>query len=247
MSVLFVTGTDTDVGKTIATTLIRSFLHDHGLHFIPFKPVQTGAILQNGDWIAPDVMTYQLALDVEMKQMKTEYLFEKPCSPHLAACLENVEIEPSRLTESVEQLENLHGGVVVEGAGGLYVPLTTNGYCLIDWMKELKAPVVLVARAGVGTINHTMLSIKALESKGIPIAGVLFNDLQQDPPEIVRNNIEMIRMLTDIPVIGTIPFQSNIRDTLTDPVKRKACYQHWNITILKEALTNESRSTVGEE
>ncbi|MDV6378008.1 dethiobiotin synthase [Sporosarcina sp. GW1-11] len=238
MSVLFITGTDTDVGKTVATVLISDCLREHGQHFVPFKPVQTGAVLQEEKWCAPDILTYGLLSDDE--QQPADYLFKTPCSPHLAANLDEMTIEPKRLTQSVERLERTYEGVVVEGAGGLYVPLTMDGFCIIDWMEELKAPVVLVTRTGVGTINHTLLSIEAMKSRGIPIAGLLFNELEPQEAGITEDNMRMIALLSDVPVIGVIPYQEDIYDTLTDPVKRKACYKQWNHKILEEALDDGS-------
>ncbi|EGQ21811.1 dethiobiotin synthetase [Sporosarcina newyorkensis 2681] len=247
MAVLFVTGTDTDVGKTIATTLLISYFTEQGLHFTPFKPVQTGAIQQDEKWIAPDVMVYQSAANNQLGRGNVEYLFQKPCSPHLAASIEDREIQPARLSEAVDRLGRTAEGLVIEGAGGLYVPLTGDGYCMIDWMEELKAPVVIVARAGVGTINHSVLTINALKSRQIPIAGVLLNDLQQDEKDIIHDNGEMISKLTGIPVIGVIPHMKNVDDTLRDPSKRIECYQNWDMNRLQEALSNECGSIIGKK
>lgn len=245
MSVLFITGTDTDAGKTVATVLISEFLADKGLNFIPFKPVQTGAVLHNGSLSAPDIMTYELSLGI--KQPVANYLFTTPCSPHLAAKFDNVQIDVNKLTLSIANLNRNHQVVVVEGAGGLFVPLTPEGYCMIDWMEELKAPVVLVARAGVGTINHTLLSIEAMKNRGIQIAGLLFNDLAQDEPGIIADNIQMITKMSGVSMIGMIPYQQDIQQTLLEPEKKKKCYEKWDYTILKEALQIGSKSAVGEK
>ncbi|WP_158233944.1 dethiobiotin synthase [Sporosarcina sp. P34] len=209
MSILFITGTDTDVGKTVATVLLSDFLSKNGRHFIPFKPIQTGAVIHNERFVAPDSMTYELASGRE--QLHPDYLFTTPCSPHLAARLENVQIDTDKLTQSVKKLSGRYDGIVLEGAGGLYVPLTSEGYCMIDWMAELQASVVLVARAGVGTINHTVLSIEAMKARGIHIAGLLFNDLAQDSPTIIQDNVEMIYKMSGVPVIGTFPIKKTFK------------------------------------
>lgn len=240
MSILFITGTDTDAGKTVATVLLCDFLSENGQNFMPFKPIQTGAMLQDGSLAAPDIMTYELSSG--QKQPSADYLFTTPCSPHLAARLDDVQIDTNRLTQSVKKLTERYDNILVEGAGGLYVPLTRDGYCMIDWMQELDAPVVLVARAGVGTINHTLLSIEAMKTRGIQIAGLVFNDLAQDDPEIIKDNVEMIYKLSGVPVIGIIPYQQDIHETLMDPEKKKMCYEEWNYTILEEALQNGCKS-----
>ncbi|WP_313235670.1 dethiobiotin synthase [Sporosarcina ureae] len=245
MSILFITGTDTDAGKTVATVLLSDFLSENGRHFVPFKPIQTGAVLRNDHFAAPDIMTYELASGKE--QLSPDYLFTTPCSPHLAASLEDRQIDSNRLTQSIRKRSESHDGIVVEGAGGLYVPLTSEGYCMIDWMEELMAPVVLVARAGVGTINHTLLSIEAMKARGIQIAGLLFNDMAQDQPNVINDNVEMIYKLSGVPVIGIIPYQKNIQETLMDSEKRKKCYEEWNYTILEEALQSGSKSITQEK
>ncbi|PIC80827.1 dethiobiotin synthase [Sporosarcina sp. P18a] len=245
VSILFITGTDTDVGKTVATVLLSDFLSKNGRHFIPFKPVQTGAVIHNERIAAPDSMTYGLASGRE--QLHPDYLFTTPCSPHLAARLENVQIDTDKLTQSVKKLCSSNDGIVIEGAGGLYVPFTSEGYCMIDWMEELQAPVVVVARAGVGTINHTLLSIEAMKARGIRIAGLLFNDLAQDSPNIIQDNVEMIYRMSGVPVIGVIPYQTDIQETLIDSEKKKTCYEEWDYTILEEALPSGSKSVAREK
>lgn len=245
MSILFITGTDTDVGKTIATVLLSDFLSENGRNYVPYKPIQTGAVLHNESLAAPDIKTYELASGRE--QPIPDYLFTTPCSPHLAAKWEDVQIDPNRLTQSVKKLSESYDGMVIEGAGGLYVPLTTEGYCMIDWMEELQAPVVLVARAGVGTINHTRLSIEVMKARGIRIAGILFNDLAQDSPAIIKDNVEMIYKMSGVPMIGIIPYQQDIQETLIDSEKKKKCYEEWEYTILEEALPSGCKSVAQEK
>ncbi|PIC67193.1 dethiobiotin synthase [Sporosarcina sp. P21c] len=245
VSILFITGTDTDVGKTVATVLLSDFLSENGQQFVPFKPIQTGAVLHNERLTAPDIMTYELASGRE--QPISDYLFPTPCSPHLAARWEDVQIDTNRLTQTVKKLSENFDGMVIEGAGGLYVPLTSEGYCMIDWMEELKAPVILVARAGVGTINHTLLSIEAMKARGIRIAGILFNDLAQDSPTIIKDNVEMIYKMSGVPVIGIIPYQKDIRETLTSSGKKKTCYEEWDYSILEEALLSGCKSVAQEK
>ncbi|AXH99241.1 dethiobiotin synthase [Sporosarcina sp. PTS2304] len=245
MTILFVAGTDTDVGKTTATVFITEFLSNHGHNFIPFKPIQTGAVFQNDDLIAPDWLTYSQALNENTPL--PDYVFETPCSPHLAASLDQVQINPNFLTESVNKRKDEVDGVVVEGAGGLFVPLTSDGYCIIDWIKELEASVVLVARAGVGTINHTLLSIEAMKARNIQIASLLFTDIDNQPPLIVEDNIRMISKLSNVPVLGIIPYQQDIQETLRNTEMKRACYSNWDYTLLKEAITIESKSVSSEK
>lgn len=243
MTVFFITGTDTDIGKTVVTALFVAFLETHGYQYFPYKPIQSGAVRQDGDWIAPDPEMYQLVTGQQITVDSCSYLLKKPCSPHLAAAHEQIDFDFSFIGNEVRRLKESHDGVVVEGAGGLYVPLTQEGYCMIDWMEELRIPTILVARAGVGTINHTVLSIEALVKREIPIAGIIFNHLQEEDEEVVQDNIHMVEKLTQIPVIGTVPYCENIREVLSDADKRKLCHANWKIDLIREAFADESTTT----
>ncbi|MBE1555349.1 dethiobiotin synthase [Sporosarcina limicola] len=240
MTVFFITGTDTDVGKTVVTSLFVSFMKSYGYHCAPFKPIQSGAVQRDGEWIAPDPEIYQLVTEhQEMKDLYA-YLLEKPCSPHLAAAHEQVQFDFSFINNKVNKLEKAYDGVILEGAGGLYVPLIEDGYCMIDWMEELHVPTILVARAGVGTINHTVLSVEALVRRKIPIAGIIFNHLHEEEEGIVKDNIHMVEKLTKVPIIGTVPYRENILDVLADQDERQKCYADWEINVFREAFADES-------
>lgn len=239
MSVLFVTGTDTDVGKTMVTSLLSGFLDEHGHGCFPFKPIQSGAIEQDGSWVAPDPEMYRLVREAPMEDACL-YLLKKPCSPHLAAELEGVKINFSSIEAKLNDLKRDYGNVLVEGAGGLYVPLTTDGYCVIDWMESLRAPAVIVARAGVGTINHTVLTVDALRKRQVPIAGVILNNIHNDEADVIEDNRKMIHKLADVPIIGTVPHSMDMKDTLANAERRKYCTADWNIELIRRAMGHES-------
>jgi dethiobiotin synthetase len=240
MGVLFVTGTDTDVGKTIVTTLLASFLDKHGHSCFPFKPIQSGAVKKEGGWVAPDPEIYRLVNNHDRFKDANLYLLKKACSPHLAAELEGVQIDFSWIDRKLKELEEAHGTVIVEGAGGLFVPLTTEGYCVIDWMETLRVPAIVVAKAGVGTINHTVLTIEALNKRQIPIAGVILNSIHNEEEAIVADNREMIRKLTNVPIIGSVPYCEDIRETLANVEKRERCYGDWDFETIRRAMEIES-------
>lgn len=240
MTVIFVTGTDTDIGKTVVTSLLVSFFKTHGHDFFPFKPIQSGAIQRDGEWIAPDPEMYQLVIGQQALTDTNTYLLEKPFSPHLAAKHAHVQFDFDFMQHEVKRLQNLYDGVVVEGAGGLYVPLTEDGYCMIDWLEKLCVPTIVVAKAGVGTINHTVLSVEALVRRGITVAGIIVNHLREEDVEVVADNIQMIEKLTNVPVIGTVPYCENMRDVLMDEAKRKECHANWAIDRMREAFADGS-------
>src|SRR5690625_5966465 len=101
------------------------------------------------------------------------YLLKTASSPHFEAARENIIFDLSMIHRDINPIKESNDGIIVEGAGGLYVPITEDGYCMIDLMKDLLLPVILVGEAGLGTINHSVLSIKALQANDIPIAGVI--------------------------------------------------------------------------
>lgn len=157
---LFVTGTDTDVGKTVAAAWLM--LH---LQADYWKPVQSGASAGSTDTDTVKQIT-QLP---ENRFFPSAYTLHAPLSPHEAAKREN-----TRITLETLALPQCRNRMIVEGAGGLMVPLNEQT-CIIDYLQMLSIPAVLVARSGLGTINHTLLSLEALHRRNIPVAGIIIN------------------------------------------------------------------------
>jgi len=159
---IVVTGTDTDIGKTVFAAGLAAAL---GATY--WKPVQAG-LDEGGD--GQTVARLGVA-----KVLPEAYRLATPCSPHLAAAIDGVTIDPERLALPV-----VDGPLVVEGAGGVLVPLAGD-LLYADMFARWRAPVVLVARTALGTINHSLLSIEALRSRGVPILGIAFvGDAQED-------------------------------------------------------------------
>lgn len=235
----FITGTDTDVGKTVVTSLLTRFLIDMGVNAFPYKPVQSGATTNGARMIPSDAQMYQLVRpEFDVTDFNT-YLLEKPCSPHLAADLANITLDRTVITKQVHQLEEAHDAVLIEGAGGLYVPLTNDGYCYIDFMEELNVPTILVSALRVGTINHTVLSIEAMKARNLPIAGIIFNQLQIGNPVIEQSNVETIRKLTDTPILGFVPYSPDIHTVLADDKLRRHLYKDWDKRRFKELIHSD--------
>ena len=181
---VFVTGTDTGVGKTrIAAGLVRR-LRAAGIAAVPMKPVQTGATRDaQGRITAPDLeealALAGLSASPAQREDLSPYVFEPPCSPHLAAWLAGRRIDLARIGTAAARLSALHGAVVVEGAGGILVPLGPRA-TMLDLAAALGLPAVVVARAGLGTLNHVLLTLDALRRGGVRVAGVVLNDAE--PP-----------------------------------------------------------------
>lgn len=180
---LVVCGTDTDVGKTVVSALLVQGL---GAHY--WKPVQSGCIDgSDREWI-------QALLQLPEQRICPEsYRLRAPVSPHWAAEQEGLRIEAGQL-----QLPQVAGALVVETAGGLLVPLRRD-WLQIDQLVDWRLPVLLVARSGLGTLNHTLLSVEALRSRRIPLLGIVLNG----PPH--PDNPRTLAQLTAVPVLAQLP------------------------------------------
>ena len=190
-SAIVVTGTDTDVGKTVFCAGLTRFLD--GAYW---KPVQAGLAGET------DAQIVRRLAELPAERVLPEtWALRTAASPHLAAEIDGVEIDPDALT-----LPASHRPLVVEGAGGLLVPLTRRTL-LIEVIARWGTPVVLCARTRLGTINHTLLSIEALRRRGIPLLGVAF--VGDAHPE----NERIIGSLGEVPVLGRLPYL----DPLTPP------------------------------
>ncbi|NNJ71370.1 MAG: dethiobiotin synthase [Kiritimatiellales bacterium] len=215
MKGLFVTGTDTGIGKTALSALLVAELRRRKINAAPMKPAQTGC--EGG---VPD-LDYSLAMasmevDGDTYKNMSPYTFEPACSPHLAAEMAGTEIEISEIVIAARTLASDYEFVIAEGAGGILVPLNRRE-TMLDLMQALKLPVLIAARPGLGTINHTLLSIRALRSDGLDIAGVVFVAGTSDEPGFIEeDNGTTIEQFGNIPILGTIPYCAQLADPHPD-------------------------------
>jgi dethiobiotin synthase len=181
---LFVTGTDTEVGKTVVAAMLVA-----GLDGYYWKPVQSGTDEgTDTDWIRA-----KTGLPAERFLPET-YRLRGFLSPHAAAALENMDIDlPSIRTPALDAEEYL----VMEGAGGLMVPLGDR-WLMVDLIKQLGAPVLLVARSGLGTINHTLLSLEKLKASGVDVFGVVMNGPKDDDNRKAIEHFGRVRVLAQV-------------------------------------------------
>lgn len=202
---LFVTGTDTSVGKTLICGLLLSFLQDSGLTVEYQKWVATGATGVPAD--LQQVMAFAgRRTDSGALGQQVPYTFAFPASPHFAAAMEGREIDPSVILESCRQLLADNELLLVEGVGGLLVPLR-NDLLLADLLACLRPRTLIVARSGLGTINHTLLTLEGLRNRGIPVLGVVFSDAGRgEDEELVAGNMEIIAAMGKVPVFGRLPW-----------------------------------------
>ncbi len=192
MRTVFISGIDTDIGKTIATGLIAGFLVKRGENVITQKIVQTGCMEESDDILVHRKMMGYNLLDVDRAKFTCPYLFKHPCSPHLSAHLEGKTIDTDRIFLAAAELEKKFSRVLVEGAGGLMVPLNSS-MTVLDYIRINNYPVILVSSSRLGSINHTFLSIEALKSNGISLLGIVYNKFPEADPFIVEDSMHQIK------------------------------------------------------
>lgn len=191
--VFSITGIDTGIGKTIATGLIARGLAEAGVRVITQKAVQTGCI-----GISEDIEKHRQLMGVpllaeDLDGLTCSYLYKTPCSPHLAASLENDTIDTARITAATEELRSRFEVVLLEGAGGLFVPLRED-YTLLDYFTDAGWPVILVTSSRLGSINHTLASLEALRHRKLELAGVVYNNLAETEQHIAEDSLRMIAL-----------------------------------------------------
>lgn len=191
----FITGTDTDIGKTyISRKLADSFSLNQKVTYM--KPVQTGCFAdENGSLVAPDFQ-YVLegkAIMTGTLEQHIPYRFEPACSPHLAAKLKKQSISMSHIKNCLVQISKENTLVIVEGAGGVLAPISETAFN-IDLILHLQLPVILVTSTHLGTLNHTLLSLKELRRAGATLAGIVLNNCRNVPKDFIYyENICMIQ------------------------------------------------------
>lgn len=201
---LLVTGTDTEVGKTVVAGAICAALAARGERVAAFKPVVTG--LEDAPpapWPADHELLAAAAGGGQAPGDVAPYRFGPPLSPHYAAELAGATVDPAHLRAAAEQASAGADALICEGVGGLLVPLAA-GYSVRDLAADLGLPVVVVARTGLGTINHTLLTVEAARAAGLTVAGIVMTPWS-DPEPIERSNRATVERLAGVPVTGLPP------------------------------------------
>ncbi len=195
---IFITATDTCVGKTIVTAALGLLFEDKGLRVGVMKPVQCA-----GD--DASFLKKTLKIDDPLELINPCFAPE-PLSPHLAFARSKTKFDRRRIFESFKTLSSRHDVLLIEGAGGLMVPLSKD-YFVIDLVRDLGAELVIVSRLGLGAINHTLLTIDQARGRGIPVAGVIFSQTKPQAKSIPeKTNPGEIEKLGGVPVLGIVPY-----------------------------------------
>jgi dethiobiotin synthetase len=193
MSSIFISGIDTGIGKTIATGLLAKFLLKQSERVITQKIVQTGCKNVSDDILVHRHLMGCGFLEQDKKGLTCPYLFRHPSSPHLSAGMEGKKINIKHIQQATIALEKEFTTVLIEGAGGLMVPLNSKTMVL-DYILDNQYPVILVSSSRLGSINHTCLSIEALRSRNIKLLGIIYNLYAQDDALIANDSMKQIRI-----------------------------------------------------
>ncbi|MCM2359367.1 MAG: dethiobiotin synthase [Geobacteraceae bacterium] len=216
---IFITGTDTGVGKTIAAAAIARLLKERGVNVGVMKPVTSGCIEVDGRLVSEDAELLLWGAGCDRTEDVAPYLLRAAIAPSVAASMEGMRIDFGRLREAFDRLAARHDFMIVEGAGGLMVPLA-GGLLVADLAARLGLPLVVVARPALGTVNHTVLTCFAAKQLGLPVQGVIINNYPESPDRAEESAPHLIDSLAGAPLLGVFPHVPG--DDLREVVARLA-------------------------
>jgi len=207
---IFITGTDTGVGKTFVAAGLIKAIRAKGINVCPMKPVETGCKKRNGRLVPADAVKLSKASGIEESlDAVNPYRFRLPLAPATAAEKEGVAINRNKIMAAYKRLSKSHDFIVIEGAGGIMTPVYKK-YLYLDMINDFALPLIIVSRPGLGTINHTLLTIEAARSKGINLQGVIINHASGAGNDLSEeSNPEIIARIGNVPVLGIIPYFKN--------------------------------------
>jgi len=207
----FITGTDTGVGKTVATALLAALYRRWGVDVGVMKPVETGVDPLRGPGAASDArFLLEASASGDALEEISPCRFKTPASPYYAARVEGRAVEPGRLVAAFRNLSVRHEVMLVEGVGGLAVPVAP-GFQVVDLAAAFGLPLIVVARTRLGTLNHTLLTLQAARAAGLDVAGVLYNPLGPGPADAVeRANPAIAAEFSEVPILGEMPFLGQV-------------------------------------
>ncbi|MCA9396067.1 MAG: dethiobiotin synthase [Candidatus Omnitrophica bacterium] len=198
MKQFFITGTDTDVGKTVVSAAIAAAAYDRGFKVGVMKPFASGS-RSDTRLLKKHARSAQAVSEI------TPFYFKHPLAPYSSNLFEKKPLSVGGLRRAADTVRSKHDVLIVEGVGGALVPITQSFYA-IDIADMLKLPVVIVSRLSLGTINHTLLTVEAVRTRGLKLAGVIFNRVPTGKNGLAeRTNADVIRKLGKIKILGVFP------------------------------------------
>ena len=201
MSLYFISATDTNVGKSVITLSMALQAAALGKKVAIYKPIESG---QEGQLDSNFFKQY-------FSDVYVDYSFKDPVAPYIAAGLAGVSVDVNVIMQRVLTLQQSYDVVLIEGAGGLMVPIAEN-VLVVDLIVKLNCPVILIAKNALGTINHTLLSCHLLQKLDIKLLGVIFNQLSANADLASFSNLMMFEKFAQAKLLGVFPYLSNINE-----------------------------------
>ena len=207
----FITGTDTGVGKTLVAGGLAALYRSRGLNVGVMKPVATGCKRVNNTLVSDDAVFLKFLAEVEDEyELINPISLEQPLAPTVAARLSNKKIDLEKVRTAYDTLCERHEYMIVEGIGGLLVPIDEY-YFVVDMAEEMELPLIVVCRPTLGTINHTLLTVSYAHQHGLDVKGIIINESAENCDPIVKDtNTDEIKRLTGLPILGIIPFDKKL-------------------------------------
>ncbi len=228
----FVTGTDTGVGKTVIAAALIKALDLLGIRACGMKPIETGCTGEGHSLIPSDGMFLKsIARMNEPVNSISPCCLRSPLAPMVAAEIEGATIDLDKIKRSFVKLTETYQAIVVEGVGGLLVPITKN-YFISDLAKEFGLPLIVVSRPDLGTINHTLLTVNYAIKEKLEVAGIIINYtyLSEESSAAEETNPQAIMQLSPVPLIGVFPFLN----AMSDEIFEKEIIKNLNIEIIRK-------------
>jgi dethiobiotin synthetase len=203
---ILITGTDTGVGKTVVTASLAALLRDVGYRVGVMKPVETGCEQRDGKLIPKDaVRLKEASRSADPIEKICPYRLSQPLAPSIAAERAGVRIDIDHLLAVYDEISGKHEMTLVEGAGGLMVPLLPS-YTYADFAGVLNLPVIVVAANQLGAINHLLLTLEHASCKGLSVLGYVLNRISNESSLAAETNREVLSGLTGVHCLGELPF-----------------------------------------
>ena len=223
---IFITGTDTEIGKTVVAGGLAAALKAAEVDVGVMKPIASGGVEHRGRIVSEDALFLKRAAQVDdALDLINPICLRHPLAPSVAAEIEGVSIDPQKIDEAFAELCQKHEFIVVEGVGGIAVPICEE-MLVADMTQRFQLPLLIVARPNLGTINHTVLTVEFARSYNLEICGIVLNASQEEPKGLAeKTNPKELERLTNLPILGTVPFDERLQNSTPSPGLFKRVYR----------------------
>ena len=215
---IFITGTDTEIGKTVVAGGLAAALKAAGVNVGVMKPIASGGIQHKGRIVSEDAIFLKSAAQVDdALDLINPICLRHPLAPSVAAEIEGVSVDLRQIDDALAQLCQRHQFMVVEGVGGIAVPIRDDAL-VANMAQRFQLPLIVVARPNLGTINHTVLTVEFARSYNLEICGIVLNASQEESKGLAeKTNPKELERLTRLPILGTVPFAEHLQGDTPDP------------------------------